>query len=88
MGGGCKCEALQGRLRRWTIQRDYAESVAVDDLDVTHLPDGVDLVNAAAIPLIALTGDQLVRLATNRKKGQVVLTTEALAVLGARQCMG
>jgi NADPH:quinone reductase-like Zn-dependent oxidoreductase len=47
----------------------YAELVAVDDSDMTHLPDGVDLANAAAIPLIALTGDQLVRLATNVKKG-------------------
>src|ERR1022692_3248237 len=43
----------------------YAELVAVHDSDVTHLPDGVDLADAAAIPLIALTGDQLVRLATN-----------------------
>ena len=47
----------------------YAELVAVDDSDVTHLPDGVDLADAAAIPLIALTGDQLVRLATNVQKG-------------------
>jgi NADPH:quinone reductase-like Zn-dependent oxidoreductase len=47
-----------------------------------HLPDGVDLANAAAIPLIALTGDQLVRLATNVKKGQVVLITGALGSVG------
>ena len=60
----------------------YAELVAVDDSDVTHLPDGVDLANAAAIPLIALTGDQLVRLATNVKKGQVVLITGALGGVG------
>jgi NADPH:quinone reductase-like Zn-dependent oxidoreductase len=60
----------------------YAELVAVDDSDVTHLPDGVDLANAAAIPLIALTGDQLVRLATNVKKGQVVLVTGALGSVG------
>ena len=37
----------------------------MDDSDVTHLPDGVDLKDAAAIPLISFTGDQLVRLATN-----------------------
>jgi NADPH:quinone reductase-like Zn-dependent oxidoreductase len=49
---------------------------------VTHLPDGVDLANAAAIPLISLTGDQLVRLATNVKKGQVVLITGALGSVG------
>jgi NADPH:quinone reductase-like Zn-dependent oxidoreductase len=60
----------------------YAELVAVDDSDVTYLPDGVDLVDAAAIPLIALTGDQLVRLATNVKKGQVVLITGALGSVG------
>ena len=60
----------------------YAELVAVDDSDVTHLPDGVDLADAAALPLIALTGDQLVRLATNVKKGQVVLITGALGSVG------
>jgi NADPH:quinone reductase-like Zn-dependent oxidoreductase len=60
----------------------YAEFVAVDDSDVTHLPDGVDLADAAAIPLISLTGDQLVRLATNVKKGQVVLITGALGSVG------
>ena len=60
----------------------YAELVAVDDLEVTHLPDGVDLANAAAIPLIALTGDQLVRLATKVKEGQVVLITGALGSVG------
>jgi NADPH:quinone reductase-like Zn-dependent oxidoreductase len=56
--------------------------VAVDDSDVAHLPDGVDLADAAAIPLISLTGDQLVRLATNVKKGQVVLITGALGSVG------
>jgi NADPH:quinone reductase-like Zn-dependent oxidoreductase len=60
----------------------YAELVAVDDSDVTHLPDGVDLADAAAIPLIALTGDQLVRHATNVQKGQVVLVTGALGGVG------
>jgi NADPH:quinone reductase-like Zn-dependent oxidoreductase len=60
----------------------YAELVAVDDSDVTHLPDGLDLRDSAAIPLVALTGDQLVRLATNVQKGQVVLVTGALGSVG------
>ncbi|AEU37311.1 NADP-dependent oxidoreductase [Granulicella mallensis] len=60
----------------------YAELVAVDDADVTHLPDGLDLADAAALPLIVLTGDQLVRLATNVQKGQVVLITGALGSVG------
>jgi NADPH:quinone reductase-like Zn-dependent oxidoreductase len=60
----------------------YAELVAVDDSDVTHLPHGMDLADAAAIPLISLTGDQLVRVATNVKKGQIVLITGALGSVG------
>ncbi len=54
----------------------------MDDSDVTHLPDGVDLADAAALPLISLTGDQLVRLAANVQKGQVVLITGALGSVG------
>jgi NADPH:quinone reductase-like Zn-dependent oxidoreductase len=62
--------------------KTYAELVAVDDSEVTHLPDGVDLVDAAAIPLVSLTGDQLVRIATNVQKGQVVVITGALGGVG------
>ncbi len=62
--------------------KTYAELVAVNDSDVTHLPDGVDLTDAAAIPLISLTGDQLVRLAANVKEGQLVLITGALGNVG------
>src|ERR1700723_787785 len=60
----------------------YAQLVAVNDSDVTHLPDGVDLADAASIPLITFTGDQLVRLATNVQKGQVVVITGALGSVG------
>src|SRR6202453_4252082 len=62
--------------------KTYAELVAVDDSEVTHLPDGLDLTDAAAIPLIALTGDQLVRVATNIEKEQVVLIAGALGSVG------
>jgi len=60
----------------------YAELVGVSDADVTHVPDGLDLVDAAAIPLVVLTGDQLVRLAANVQKGQTVLVTGALGSVG------
>jgi NADPH:quinone reductase-like Zn-dependent oxidoreductase len=62
--------------------KTYAELVAVSDSVVTHLPDGVDLVDAAAIPLISLTGDQVVRLAANVQSGQTVLVTGALGSVG------
>jgi NADPH:quinone reductase-like Zn-dependent oxidoreductase len=60
----------------------YAELVAVPDSDLTHLPNGVDLVDAAAIPLIALTGDQLVRHAAKLQKGQTILVTGAVGSVG------
>jgi NADPH:quinone reductase-like Zn-dependent oxidoreductase len=60
----------------------YAELVAVDDSDVAHMPDGMDLADASAIPLVALRGDQLVRLATKVKTGQIVLVTGALGSVG------
>src|ERR1700683_3376485 len=47
----------------------YAELVAVEGSMLTHLPDGLNLVDSAAIPLIALTGDQLVRLAAPAAPG-------------------
>jgi NADPH:quinone reductase-like Zn-dependent oxidoreductase len=62
--------------------KTYAELVAVADSDLTHLPDGLDLVDAAAIPLIALTGEQLVRLATKVQKGQTLVVTGALGSVG------
>jgi NADPH:quinone reductase-like Zn-dependent oxidoreductase len=60
----------------------YAELVAVDSSLVTHVPDGVDLIDAAAIPLISLTGDQLVRLTTKVKKGETILVSGALGSVG------
>lgn len=60
----------------------YAELVAVTASDVAHVPDGLDLVDAAAIPLVVLTGDQLVRLAAKMEKGQTVLVSGALGSVG------
>jgi len=62
--------------------KTYAELVATPEDTVTHLPDGVDLIDAAAIPLISLTGDQLVRRATHLHQGQTVLVTGALGSVG------
>jgi NADPH:quinone reductase-like Zn-dependent oxidoreductase len=60
----------------------YAELVAVDESLVTRLPDGLTLVDAAAIPLAVLTGDQLVRRATAVQPGQTLVVTGALGSVG------
>lgn len=60
----------------------YAGLVVVRGNELTHIPDGVDIIDAAAIPLIALTGDQLVREACALQNGQSVLVTGALGSVG------
>ena len=60
----------------------YASLVVAKGTELTHIPDGVNIVDAAAIPLIALTGDQLVREACGVQKGQTVLVTGALGSVG------
>jgi NADPH:quinone reductase-like Zn-dependent oxidoreductase len=60
----------------------YAELVGVEAALVTHLPDGVNLKDAAAIPLICLTGDQLVRVTTKVKAGETILVSGAVGSVG------
>jgi NADPH:quinone reductase-like Zn-dependent oxidoreductase len=60
----------------------YAEFVVVEGALLTHLPEGLDLVDAAAIPLVVLTGDQLVKLATRVQNGQTILVSGALGSVG------
>jgi NADPH:quinone reductase-like Zn-dependent oxidoreductase len=60
----------------------YAELVVVDGSVLAHLPDGCDLVDSAAIPLVAMTGDQLVRLVAGAQRGQSIIVTGALGSVG------
>jgi NADPH:quinone reductase-like Zn-dependent oxidoreductase len=60
----------------------YAEFVVVEGSILTHVPDGLDLVDAAAIPLVVLTGDQLVKLAARAQYGQTIIVSGALGSVG------
>jgi NADPH:quinone reductase-like Zn-dependent oxidoreductase len=60
----------------------YAELVAVEGASLTHAPEGLNMVDAAALPIISLTGDQLVRLSARAKAGQTLLVTGALGSVG------
>jgi NADPH:quinone reductase-like Zn-dependent oxidoreductase len=60
----------------------YAELVVIPGSELTHIPDGVDMIEAAALPLVVLTGDQVVREACALKKDQSVLVTGALGSVG------
>ena len=65
----------------------YAGLVPVKGGELTHIPDGVDVIDAAALPLIALTGDQLVREACGLTKSQSVLITGRWAASGVPRCI-
>jgi NADPH:quinone reductase-like Zn-dependent oxidoreductase len=60
----------------------YAELVVVEGSLLTHLPEGVNLVDAAAIPLVVLTGDQVVKLAAHAEYGQTFIVAGALGSVG------
>jgi NADPH:quinone reductase-like Zn-dependent oxidoreductase len=60
----------------------YAELCVVKATDIARLPEGLDLINAAALPLVTLTGEQLIRLGTKIEQGQTVLISGALGSVG------
>jgi NADPH:quinone reductase-like Zn-dependent oxidoreductase len=60
----------------------YAELVLVKAKDLTLVPDGLDLVEAAALPLVTLTGEQLITRGTGIKAGQTVLVSGAVGGVG------
>jgi NADPH:quinone reductase-like Zn-dependent oxidoreductase len=60
----------------------YAELAVVKAADAAKVPEGLDLVEAAALPLVTLTGAQLISRGVKIEKGQTVLVTGALGGVG------
>lgn len=60
----------------------YAEIVAMPAALVTRLPEGLDPIEAAALPLAVLTGEQLVRVSARVEAGQTLLVSGALGSVG------
>jgi NADPH:quinone reductase-like Zn-dependent oxidoreductase len=63
-------------------EKAYAELVVVKAKDLARVPDKLDLVAAAALPLVILTGEQLITLGTKIQAGQTVLVTGAVGGVG------
>jgi NADPH:quinone reductase-like Zn-dependent oxidoreductase len=64
------------------VQRAYAEVVVAKVDAWAELPEGLDLVDAAALPLVVLTGAQLVEDAVNIREGESLLVTGATGSVG------
>ncbi len=60
----------------------YAELAVVAAADVAHLPEKLDLVKAAALPLVTTTGGQLITRGTKIQSGQTVLISGAVGSVG------
>jgi NADPH:quinone reductase-like Zn-dependent oxidoreductase len=60
----------------------YAELVVVPANELALVPDKLDLVKAAALPLVVRTGEQLITQGTKIQAGQTVLVTGALGGVG------
>lgn len=62
--------------------KTYAELVVVKASDLTIAPPTIDLVAAGALPLVTLTGEQLISRGTKIQKGQTVLVAGAVGGVG------
>jgi NADPH:quinone reductase-like Zn-dependent oxidoreductase len=64
------------------VEAAYAERVVGPADGWAELPSGLDLVDAAALPLVVLTGAQLIEETVGVREGQRVLVTGALGSVG------
>ncbi len=81
LGEGVKDFAVGDRVFA-LANRTYAELCVVKASELSRIPDKLDMTTAAAVPLVAITGDQLIRKATNVQPGQTILLTGALGSVG------
>lgn len=60
----------------------YAEFCLAKAADLIEIPDGLEMVSAATLPLVTTTGDQLIRLGAKVQPGETVLIAGALGAVG------
>jgi NADPH:quinone reductase-like Zn-dependent oxidoreductase len=64
------------------VMGGYGERVVAEDEAWSEVPEGLDLIDAAAIPLVTLTGSQLVDESLAPQPAETVLVTGALGSVG------
>ena len=81
VGPGVVGFSVGDRVLAWAYHT-YADLCAVKAELLAKVPDGLDLVEAAALPLVTTTGNQLVSVAAEIKAGQTVLVAGAFGGVG------
>jgi NADPH:quinone reductase-like Zn-dependent oxidoreductase len=79
-GGGDRLKT--GQRVMGLVNQAYAEFLVAKAEDLTTIPDDLESEYAAALPLILLTGAQLVELGVKPQQGDIVLITGALGSVG------
>lgn len=80
-GGGVSDLAAGDRVCGWSYHT-YAELVADKATLFTKVPESMNLVDAAALPLVGVTGSQLISIAGSAQSGQTVLVSGAAGAVG------
>lgn len=77
LGSGVKDFVVGDQVFAWAFHT-YAERCVVKAAILAKIPDGVDTVDAAALPLVTITGSQLISIASGIKAGQTILVSGAI----------
>ena len=80
-GDGVTGLEVGDRVCGWSYHT-YAELVADKAIFFAKVPETMDLVEAAAIPLVGVTGSQLISVASGLQPGQTVLVSGAAGAVG------
>jgi NADPH:quinone reductase-like Zn-dependent oxidoreductase len=77
LGPGVRDFVAGDKVFAWAFHT-YAELCVVKAAILAKIPDGVDTVDAAALPLVTTTGSQLISIASGVKAGQTILVSGAV----------
>jgi NADPH:quinone reductase-like Zn-dependent oxidoreductase len=64
------------------VNHSYAEFLVAKPEELTQIPNGLNTEDAAALPLVVLTGSQLIEDGVQPKRGETVLVTGAVGSVG------
>ena len=81
LGSGAEGFSVGDQVLAWAYHT-YADLCAVNAALLSKVPSGMNLVDAAALPLVAMTGSQLIYVAADVKPDQTVLVSGAAGSVG------
>jgi len=81
LGPGVEEFSVGDRVLAWAYHT-YAELCVVKASLLVKVPEGLNLLQAAALPLVTTTGSQLISVASGTKAGQTVLVSGAFGGVG------